>query len=164
MNSSFLRAFFSAAISFIGVPLLLSTEPVVPTAQANPNLSIFVDLSDRKAYLFQGETLVARYPVAIGRPGWETPVGNFQITDMQTNPAWLSPHTGRRVPPSPNSPIGDRWIEFASKGEFKVGFHGTNQPNSVGLAASDGCLRMRRNDIHELYSTVYIGTPVIVRH
>lgn len=163
MNPSFFRAFSSAAIGLISAPFVLSIAPVVPTAQANPNLSIFVDLSDRKAYLFQGETLVARYPVAIGRPGWETPVGTFQITDMQTNPAWISPHTGRRVPPSPNSPIGDRWIEFASKGEFKVGFHGTNQPNSVGLAASDGCLRMRRHDIHQLYSTVHIGTPVIVQ-
>lgn len=162
MNPKLTGASFGAAIGFISASFIASPS-LVPLARANPTQIIIVDLSDRKAYLFQGEAFVASYPVAIGRPGWETPLGHFQISDMQINPTWISPHTGQVVPPGPNNPIGDRWIEFASKGEFKIGFHGTNRPNSVGLASSDGCLRMRRNDLHQLYVSVQIGTPVIVQ-
>ena len=52
-----------------------------------------------------------------------------------------------------------RWIGFAGG----VGFHGTDNPGSIGSAASHGCVRMHVRDVVRLYEWVHIGTPVYVR-
>lgn len=130
---------------------------------AQTHTHLVVDLSDRKVSIYRSQKLQASYPVAIGQAGWETPTGKFQITQMQTDPAWQHPITDQLIPSGPDSPLGARWIGFWSDGHNQIGFHGTNQEDLIGQAVSHGCVRMRNQDIVALYQQVAEGTPVIVQ-
>lgn len=123
---------------------------------------IIVDLSDRRAYVYQQKTVIASYPIGIGKKGWETPTGTFKITNMQYNPAWKHPITGQVFPSGPRSPLGVRWIGFWTDGHSHIGFHGTPYNHVVGSPVSHGCLRMRNNDVASLYRKVRVGTQIQV--
>lgn len=128
------------------------------------NTEVVVDLSDRRVYVYRGGTVIASYPTGIGKKGWETPTGSFEIMHMQYHPVWRHPITGKIFEAGPDSPLGDRWIGFWSDGRNKIGFHGTPDDDLVGKAISHGCLRMRNPDVRMLYKQVGLGTTVIVRH
>ncbi|NEO97592.1 MAG: L,D-transpeptidase [Symploca sp. SIO2E9] len=137
--------------------------PQLTRAIAAFNYRLVVDLSDAKVYSYWGDRLISSYPVAVGKPGWETPKGNFQVFRKQRHPIWQEPITGELIAAGPDNPLGDRWIGFWSDGHHQIGFHGTNQEQLVGKAVSHGCLRMRNRDIQALYQQVSIKTPVVVR-
>jgi lipoprotein-anchoring transpeptidase ErfK/SrfK len=137
--------------------------PVLTKAIAAISSRIVVDLSDARVYSYWGDKLLASYPVAVGQPGWETPIGSFKVIHKQRNPVWKQPITGDLIPTGPNNPLGDRWISFWSDERHQIGFHGTNKEQLVGQAVSHGCLRMRNVDIRALYEQVSIGTTVVVR-
>jgi lipoprotein-anchoring transpeptidase ErfK/SrfK len=126
-------------------------------------LRLELNLSRRRATLYRGATVIKSYLIAVGRPGWESPVGNFKVLQMFKNPAWANPFTGGVIPGGdPENPLGRYWIGFWTNGKNWVGMHGTPNPNSVGRAASHGCIRMYNKDIEELFSQVSPGTPVVV--
>ncbi|MEO0646451.1 MAG: L,D-transpeptidase [Cyanobacteria bacterium J06650_10] len=125
-------------------------------------VSLLLRLGERRVYVYRGDAVAASYPVAVGRPGWETPIGEFEIFHQLTNPGWTNPITSEVMPPGPNNPLGDRWIAFWTDGNNSIGFHGTPNRESVGEAASHGCIRMYNEDVRELYSMVAVGTPVTV--
>ncbi|MCV3215781.1 L,D-transpeptidase [Plectonema radiosum NIES-515] len=124
---------------------------------------VVVDLSDRRAYVYARDEVIASYPIAVGKKGWETPTGSFQIMHMQHYPAWRHPITGKVFAAGTDSPLGDRWIGFWSDGRNQIGFHGTPDVEVIGTAISHGCLRMRNPDVRMLYKQVGLGTTVIVR-
>jgi lipoprotein-anchoring transpeptidase ErfK/SrfK len=129
----------------------------------NQPISLKIVLSQRQVILYRGKTKIKSYPIAVGRPGWETPIGNFQVLNMTKNPTWLHPFTGESIPGgSPKNPLGRYWIGFWTNGTNWIGFHGTPNPESVGKAASHGCIRMYNNDVQELFEQVSVGTPVTV--
>jgi lipoprotein-anchoring transpeptidase ErfK/SrfK len=128
------------------------------------NTEVVVDLSDRRVYVYRGGVTIASYPTGIGKKGWETPTGSFEIMHMQHYPVWRHPITGKIFEAGPDSPLGDRWIGFWSDGRNKIGFHGTPDDDLVGKAISHGCLRMRNPDVRMLYKQVGLGTTVVVRH
>ncbi|MCW6035008.1 L,D-transpeptidase [Spirulina subsalsa FACHB-351] len=119
-------------------------------------------LRDRRVYYYLGDELVVSYPVAIGRQGWETPKGQFEVQQKVVNPVWEHPFTRERVPPGPDNPLGSHWIGFWTDGENAIGFHGTPQEELIGQAVSHGCVRMRNSDIAALFEKVKVGTVVIV--
>lgn len=122
-----------------------------------------ISLSSRQVTLYSENTPVKSYPVAIGRPGWETPTGDFQVMHMVENPKWIHPLTGEAIAGgTPENPLGQYWIGFWTNGQDWIGFHGTPNPESVGTAASHGCIRMYNKDIEELFRQVSVGTPVTV--
>ncbi|NES84709.1 MAG: L,D-transpeptidase [Moorea sp. SIO2B7] len=125
-------------------------------------LRLVIKLSERRVYLYQGEQEINSYPVAIGKAGWETPTGNFQVIQMLRDPAWEHPWTGKIVPPGPDNPLGDRWIGFWTDGKNFIGFHGTPAEELVGQAVSHGCIRMKNNDVRALFEQVAVGTTVTV--
>lgn len=137
-------------------------DPVEAPAAAEQTVRLRLSLSDRKVYVYRGETLETSYPVAIGRPGWETPTGEFEVFSQVVDPGWTNPLTDEVVAPGPDNPLGDRWIAFWTDGINSIGFHGTPNRESVGQAASHGCIRMYNEDVRELYEIVALGTPVIV--
>ncbi len=154
------------------VPVLPSQtlNPVVPPLN-DPGLflpsleqpkRLILRLNQRRVYLYQGEQVVASYPVAVGKEGWETPTGSFKIMQKIENPVWQDPWTGEVRSPGPNSALGLRWIGFWTDGKDVIGFHGTPTINSIGQAASHGCVRMRNEDVVALFEQVEVGTPVIV--
>ncbi|WP_026082517.1 L,D-transpeptidase [Mastigocladopsis repens] len=124
---------------------------------------VVVDLSDRRVYVHREDLVIASYPIGVGKKGWETPTGSFQIMNKQLYPIWRHPITGRVFPSGTDSPLGDRWIGFWSDGRNQIGFHGTPDDEVVGAAISHGCLRMRNPDVRLLYKQVSLGTPVEVR-
>ncbi|MEB3238905.1 MAG: L,D-transpeptidase [Cyanobacteriota bacterium] len=121
---------------------------------------------------------VRRYPVAVGMPGWETPVGQFSVIEKRANPTWEHPANGQLLPPGPENPLGSRWIGFyrdcrgrrgfngqehlVVKGCVTAGFHGTPNRASVGRAVSHGCVRLFDEHARELFDLVSLGTPVTV--
>lgn len=125
-------------------------------------IRLILKLKQRKLYVYQGKTLLNTYPVAIGKAEWETPTGSFKVMDMIENPGWTNFKTGKRIPPGPNNPLGERWIAFWTDGNDYIGFHGTPDRSSVGQAISHGCVRMYNEHVKELYDLVSMGTVVIV--
>jgi lipoprotein-anchoring transpeptidase ErfK/SrfK len=130
---------------------------------SSSNTQVVVDLSDHRAYVYAKDEVIASYPIAIGKKGWETPTGDFQVMHMQHHPIWRHPITGKVFEAGTDSPLGDRWIGFWSDGRNQIGFHGTPEVEVVGTAVSHGCLRMRNPDVRMLYEQVKVGTTVIVR-
>lgn len=145
----------------LGSPsLYLPLESSPETISADTYLVI--KLSDRRVYVYRSKQLKASYPIAIGKSGWETPVGNYKVLQMKRDPAWEHPWTGKIIPPGAENPLGARWIGFWTDGRNYIGFHGTPQEQLVGQAVSHGCVRMRNKDILALYAQVDVGTPVFV--
>ncbi|OKH52604.1 hypothetical protein NIES2101_14350 [Calothrix sp. HK-06] len=130
----------------------------------NSELRLVVDLSNRRVYVYQKGEVIASYPTGIGKKGWETPTGLFQVMHKQHDPIWRHPITGKVFSPGEDSPLGDRWIGFLSGKDGEIGFHGTPDETLVGNPVSHGCLRMRNPDVRMLYDQVKIGTVVEVRH
>ena len=141
------------------IPELPPIEPVFPEAE---EIRLVLKLRERRVYVYQNDQLETTYPVAVGRANWETPTGNFQVLHMLQNPGWTNPLTGEVMPPGPDNPLGERWIAFWTDGNNYIGFHGTPNRESVGRAASHGCVRMYNEDVRELYEIITPGTSVVV--
>jgi lipoprotein-anchoring transpeptidase ErfK/SrfK len=144
-----------------GIPPLTNPDQFLPLNRLYQK-RIVLRLSERRVYLYQGEQELASYPVAVGKPGWETPTGTFEVIMMIENPSWQNPWTGEVRPPGPESALGLRWIGFWSNGKDTIGFHGTPTIESIGQAASHGCVRMHNEDVVALFEQVEMGTTVIV--
>lgn len=116
--------------------------------------------------LYDGNRLFKLYHVAIGKEG-RTPVGTFKIKDKLREPAWTPP--GKNIPfGDPENVLGTRWLGIIPTGATDpslrgYGIHGTWEPQSIGSAASQGCLRMHNKDVEELFDIVPVGTPVIIK-
>jgi hypothetical protein len=124
-------------------------------AQSTPKRVIVVSLEDRKLALVEDGQVRKIYTVAVGKPSTPSPVGTFTIERRVTNPTYH--HNGKTVAPGPRNPVGTRWMGLSKNG---YGIHGTNEPNSIGKAASHGCIRMARADLEELYPLVAGGDTV----
>lgn len=123
---------------------------------------LVLSLSQRRVYLYHGDTVTASYAVAVGHPDTPTPVGDYEVFQMIVDPVWQSPWTGEVHAPGPNSALGVRWIGFVEMSNGIIGFHGTPTVSSIGHAVSNGCVRMRNTDVMELFDQVTVGTPVSV--
>lgn len=121
----------------------------------NGSRRVVVSIPDRKIALFENGRLVKMYPVAVGKQSTPSPSGSFHISSRVVQPTWY--HPGKVVPPGPANPLGTRWMSLGFKG---YGIHGTNRPQSIGKAASHGCIRMRNKDVEDLFAHVSIGDPV----
>lgn len=116
---------------------------------------IVVSLEDRELALVEDGQVKKIYVVAVGKPSTPSPKGTFTIERRVMNPTYS--HEGRVVAPGPGNPVGTRWMGLSVHG---YGIHGTNAPNSIGKAASHGCIRMGKGDLEELYALVDVGDTV----
>ncbi|MDY6781492.1 MAG: L,D-transpeptidase [Cyanobacteriota bacterium] len=170
--SSFLMLVASATAAIAESTSRVENLPITPELPPLDNAEAFLPqalqtrlvlrLSDRRVYYYQGDEAIASYPVAIGRKGWETPTGTFNVLQKVQFPTWQHPFTQEIVPPGPDNPLGDRWIGFWTDGDNYIGFHGTPNEELIGQAVSHGCVRMRNADIIALYEKIHMGTPVVV--
>ena len=136
-------------------------QRILPSASGQ-EIRLVLKLNQRRVYVYQGNSLIASYLVAVGKTGWQTPTGNFKVIEMLKNPGWTNFKTGKVVLPGENNPLGERWIAFWTDGKDYIGFHGTPDRTTVGRSISHGCVRMYNEDVRNLYKMVTIGTPVIV--
>lgn len=130
--------------------------------EQDSQIHLILSLSDREVSVQEDEEVIATYPVAVGKPGWETPTGEFEVRNMVRNPSWQNPWTGEVIPAGKNNPLGRRWISFWSDGKNSIGFHGTPDESVMGEAVSHGCVRMRNEDVTKMFEKVNLGTKVIV--
>jgi lipoprotein-anchoring transpeptidase ErfK/SrfK len=111
------------------------------------------------------------WPCAVGQEAYRTPLGRFRVVSTSRRPSWTLPNSdwvrkaglkpGTVVPAGdPNNPIKGRWIGFC----LAVGIHGTADVLSLGHAASHGCVRMRVEDVIELYPHAEVGKTVVLVH
>jgi len=137
-------------------PVKMATNPAVR------EIRLVVKRNQRRVDVYQGEQLLTSYRIAVGKKGWETPLGNFRVFNMETNPTFKSFKTGKIIPPGADNPLGVRWIGIWTDGKTQLGFHGTDQEELIGKAVSHGCIRMHNKDVIALYQLVQIGTLVTV--
>jgi len=119
---------------------------------------VLVSIPDRKLALLEDGNVVRIYRVAVGKASTPSPTGTFKVVNRVTNPTYY--HKGQVVAAGKSNPVGTRWMGLSAKG---YGIHGTNQPNSIGKAASTGCIRMGKRDLEELFELVTVGDPVEIR-
>ena len=151
-----------------GTRLRVSDRHIVPSRGRD---GIVINLSDRTLYWFVNGVLRARFPVGIGRNGWETPAGHYRIVGRREDPIWHVPPSiqaemraqGAEVVTTvgvgPDNPLGKYWIQLSVPG---YGLHGTNAPASIGKYATHGCLRLLPDHVERLFREAPDGTRVDV--
>jgi lipoprotein-anchoring transpeptidase ErfK/SrfK len=120
---------------------------------------VLIDLSDRTLSYVVGDNEVIATPVGIGSQASPTPTGQFFVTDSVALADPTSPWGPHALGLSARS---DTITEF-NGGDGIIGIHGTNNPGSIGLALSLGCVRVANDVITRLHEVVAIGTPVEIR-
>ncbi|MFQ3616429.1 MAG: L,D-transpeptidase [Cyanobacteriota bacterium] len=143
------------------VPPLWDIEPFTPEPRTKAT-HLVLSISQRRVFAYQYDTMLGSFPVAVGKPSTPTPTGEFTVFEMIEDPAWQNPWTGEIRQPGADSALGVRWIGFAELPNGVIGFHGTPTVSSIGQAASNGCVRLRNEDVLALYALVEVGTPVRV--
>lgn len=149
-----------------GQLLRVDNRHIVPRALED---GILINLPQRVLFLFEEGRLAAWYPVAIGRPDWQTPTGSYEIVTREENPTWDVPvsiqremrqkgeKVRKKVPPGPDNPLGKYWLGLSLS---CCGIHGTNAPQSVYQFQTHGCIRLSPDDAADLFSRVSVGLPV----
>jgi hypothetical protein len=138
--------------------LILTAAKLHAQEQFQGTRQILVSLPDRKLALIEDGEVKKVYPIAVGKAATPSPSGSFTIANRVTNPTYY--HPGKVIPSGPENPLGNRWIGLSQKG---YGIHGTNEPRSIGKAASHGCIRMAKADLEELFEIVRSGDVVEIR-
>lgn len=142
----------------------------VPYAGNEPVGTIIINKRERFLYYVETPGRAVRYGIAVGRDGarW---TGEAIVGRRAKWPSWTptanmrrrNPNLPQRMPGSPQNPLGARALYLYRDGRdtlFRI--HGTNEPWSIGTAASSGCIRMLNEHVLELYGTVRNGARVIV--
>lgn len=116
-------------------------------------ISLTVDVSDRKLHVIRGGDVVRSYPVTVGKQSHPTPKGSFTVRRIIWNPRWVPPDSEwasgerPREPGDPRNPMGKVKMFFREPDYY---IHGTRDVDSLGGAASHGCIRMANADIISL--------------
>ncbi|MBD1546136.1 L,D-transpeptidase [Roseibium aggregatum] len=128
--------------------------------------TIIINTEERYLYLVQRDGTARRYGVGVGKPGFEW-AGTHKITRKAEWPDWRPPKEMLQRRPDlptfmeggPRNPLGARALYLGST-LYRI--HGSNQPWTIGHAVSSGCIRMRNQDVEDLYERVGVGTEVHV--
>jgi hypothetical protein len=119
---------------------------------------ILVDLSDRRVTLYQSGKRVLSTRAAVGAPSTPTPTGTFYVDQRL--------HSG-----NPGGPFGPSAVGIAAYSEVLTGWtqggpiaiHGTNRPDLIGQAVSNGCVRVRNEVVERIFDATLSGTPVVIQ-
>ncbi len=128
--------------------------------------TIVVDTPNKFLFLVQGDGKALRYGIGVGRPGF-TWSGVKQISAKKEWPAWTPPpemlarrpDLPRHMEGGPQNPLGARAMYLGSS-LYRI--HGSNEPWTIGTNVSSGCIRMRNEDVIDLYGRVNVGAKVVV--
>lgn len=131
-----------------------------------PAGSVIVKTGERALYYVLGNGKAVKYNVATPKRGFEWS-GSHKVSQKVKWPDWSPPAAMRKRKPElptymaggPDNPLGARAIYLGSS-LYRI--HGTNEPSSIGKAASSGCIRMLNADVSELYAHVKPGALVVV--
>jgi len=128
--------------------------------------TIIINTPERMLYLVEGQGRAMRYGIGVGRPGF-TWAGVHTVTAKREWPDWTPPDDmlkrrpdlPRHMEGGPENPLGARAMYLGST-LYRI--HGSNEPWTIGTAVSSGCIRMRNEDVIDLYERIKVGTKVVV--
>jgi lipoprotein-anchoring transpeptidase ErfK/SrfK len=133
------------------------------------NVVIKIDTKANILEVHEGEKLIAAYPVTVGSAHTASPIGEWKVRGIAKLPKFrydkeMLKHGQRSgnfylLPPGPRNPVGIMWIALNKKG---IGIHGTNDPGSIGRAASHGCVRLSNWDVVRLATKIKNGDSVSI--
>ncbi|PHM45683.1 hypothetical protein Xmau_00067 [Xenorhabdus mauleonii] len=152
-----------------GTELIIPSQMLLPDA---PRQGIVINLAELRLYYYPKETNhVIVYPIGIGQLGRNTPTMTTSVSQLIKHPTWTPTANIRKdyasrgitlptvVPAGPDNPMGDFALRLAAgHGEYLI--HGTNANFGIGMRVSSGCIRLRPDDIEDLFRTVPKGTRV----
>ena len=164
-DGAILRESVPQAEQPLDVPAALRRQ-VVAYAGNEPAGTIIIDTPHAFLYLTLGNGKAIRYGIGVGREGF-TWSGVETISRKSEWPDWIppaemvarQPYLPRWVGGGPGNPLGARALYL---GNTAYRIHGTNNPASIGKHVSSGCIRLRDEDVIDLYDRVGIGTKVVV--
>ena len=152
-----------------GKSVVLPLSFILPDA---PRKGIVINLATMRIFHFKGDgksPAVSTYPIGIGTVERPSPMGQMYVEHKTFRPTWHVPasiagdHRKKgdplpsKVPPGPLNPLGE-YALYLSKSTYLI--HGTNKPASIGLRATNGCIRLYPEDIKRLYGGTPVNTPV----
>jgi len=154
-----------------GERIVLPLRFILPDA---PRKGIVINLAAMRLFRYTGDgesLVVTTYPVGVGTAERPTPTGQMHVVRKVPRPTWYVPASiaedyrkkGDPLPPAvspgPLNPLGE-YALYLSKSTYLI--HGTNKPASVGLNATNGCLRLYPEDVKKLYESTPVNTPVCI--
>ena len=154
-----------------GERILLPLSFILPDA---PRKGIVINLAAMRLFQFKGDkesVAVSTYPVGVGTEERPSPTGQMYVERKATRPTWHVPASIARdhrkkgdplpaaVLPGPQNPLGE-YALYLSKSSYLI--HGTNKPASIGLRATNGCIRLYPEDVKKLYENTAVKTPVSI--
>ncbi|MBF0505028.1 MAG: L,D-transpeptidase family protein [Candidatus Omnitrophica bacterium] len=123
--------------------------------------NLLVNKSQNVLFLKSGEEVLKIYHVSTGKDNI-TPVGTFKIASKIEKPVWFKAG-GMPIPSeSPENELGSRWMGFDVDPHY--GIHGTLHPESIGQQVTAGCVRLKNQDVEELFDILPIGTQVVIQN
>ena len=161
----FLTLFTCVAMARV-IDLGLDRDMVYFPSDKNPG-SIVIRTDEKRLYYILGDDLAYSFPIAVGKKEKDRFYGAFLITRKVKWPSWRptskmlekEPFLPTVVPGGKRNPLGARALYLGSTA-YRI--HGTNNPHSIGKAASHGCIRMYNRDIKTLYNIVNLWETVYV--
>jgi L,D-transpeptidase ErfK/SrfK len=154
-----------------GERIMLPLRFILPNA---PRKGIVINLAAMRLFQFKGDgksPAVSTYPVGVGTEERPSPIGDMYVARKTVRPTWHVPasiaadHRKKgdplpaEVQPGPLNPLGE-YALYLSKSSYLI--HGTNKPASIGLRATNGCIRLYPEDIKKLFESVPVKTPVSI--
>jgi lipoprotein-anchoring transpeptidase ErfK/SrfK len=149
-------------------------EPQVVEFSGYEPGTIVINTAERRLYLVDSRSTARRYAIAVGREGLQFK-GTTTVGDKQEWPRWIPTKEMQQREPKkygqykdgmaggPDNPLGARAIYlYQGKKDTHLRIHGTNQPQTIGTSASNGCFRMINEHVMDLYRRVRIGAPVVI--
>lgn len=113
-------------------------------AETHETIEIVIHLETRTLDLIKNEEILKTYSVAVGEPSTPTPTGEYKVINKIK---------------CEGDEYGTRWIGLSVP---HIGIHGTDEPETIGHAASEGCIRMKNQDVEDLFTWIKIGTKVTI--
>ena len=130
---------------------------------------IYVDTKERLLEVFENDQLVCVFPITPGSTSLPAPIGTWKIVGAATWPWFrydeamlnygVRSENYYNLPPGPNNLVGVVWMGLDKPG---IGMHGTNNPETIGRAASHGCIRLANWDAARVKDLVSVGNTVII--
>ncbi len=155
-----------------GEYILLPLSFILPDV---PRKGIVINLATMRLFQFKDyddkSQMVSTYPIGIGTAEKPTPIGQMHVERKVIRPTWYVPasiaedHRKKgnplppKVPPGPLNPLGE-YALYLSKSGYLI--HGTNKPSSIGLRATNGCIRLYPEDIKRLFESTPVKIPVCI--
>ena len=154
-----------------GERVMLPLSFILPDA---PRKGIVVNLATMRLFQFKGDgtsQAVSTYPVGVGTKERPSPTGQMHVARKASRPTWHVPasiaedHRKKgdplpaEIPPGPQNPLGECALYLSKTGYL---IHGTNKPASIGLKATNGCMRLYPENVKMLYNDTPVKTPVVI--